>query len=1767
MKYMILLLMLFVSSCSNDKKEDCIKQSSNGNRNDYLCPKEVPDADSIIVSYISPVIEAGEERNLEVTIRNDGKFDIFDISMNAPHNCPEILEIKQECNINILLSDIKAGNKYFDLKINDITKKLNTNKKINYIVRPKLPDSVNYNLVKNDESNYTLTLFDNFDEYGNLFDGFLKIQSDAHLSLFGDIFSNVKTLDLKTDFGAQITIKNSSNSDNFFDVNFESFYDFEVNESSLTVLFLKEIPIFDSLSAEFHLDEDTEKQLLNLPRSNSDGAMYQIIQNPNNGIIKNCLIANEIFDISNCSYKPKNNFYGVDTFKYKAMSSTGNLSEVVIVTLNVSSTNDIISLTSEPKQLYALKNEQVDFILKAPINPDNKNLQYSILNSTVNGILNCSGRMCSYKSNNNYVGNDSFTYSIDDGESILIENYVVFVKDKIEKPIITINEINTSLNEDETLVVELPPVDNGIKYVLQEIGSNISVTACNTHSCLVTPKKDFFGNSYFRVKLVNEFAMNSDFSILVNLTINPINDAPKFLSDSVGKIIVTNEPTSIILDNAFDVEGDNLSIVITKMPINGILNNCSNIQNGIQCLYSNNTSLADYIEYKAIDPHGAESDVFRYYLSFSNPNAPIFLSYTKTISSENNKVINFDLESAIDFDVNDTLRYRIVTLPSKGLLSGCLNLLESESLTDLSCQYTPDIENGTFTFKYKAIDTYGSESIAVTVTLNITNPQTVFDFQVKEEVMSLNEDSILNFSFSLPSYPNGEEVIYSYDTTNLQGNINCIINNCTYTPPINYNGISYFIVKAIIGSTEKTKKIFLNVSPINDTPTFVSNTMYLEAYEDVETNLQLMKASDVDNALSDLNYILVSNPNNGYLSNCLGFLNDNSNCTYLPKNNFNGVDNFSYRAFDGISYSEIITVSINVIGINDAPAMDISSEINVTLDSGEISYIKFNRIVEFDNETYTINVVSNPNIGSIISCNMEGCSYYSNSTGNDSFVVAISDGNLISNNYQINLRVEPKKTLYFSDLYKNQISSANNFSLNFKDVFIVNDVSRKIYLINQYGTKQEIMDGLLISNESVIINEFIYFLISRDNQDLIIKMSPDGIYREYEILLQDGPFNLYNWNNKVVISSGNNIGLLNEFYYKTNDFSSINWIKNVLNQQLNEIGLFKSVHVLGSYKEHMYVKIDDYIYSLDESLKLLKISNINYSSNIFLYDKIIFAEYKNDLKISIIDVETGDSFDEILKGQVSQFSVFDFYNRNKSVLIVANGEVYRYNDRLYKTNIKSDRIDTYNNLLYYIKGSKAFVYENDLNKPAYEIQNVSNVLNIEGELYFHLINNQLVNKDNITVANFRMTDIQINKRLFIDGRPSSMAFKILNNSKDLDFFLGLNNSLSYLQGLAPHQIINSNNCQTEIVNFTININGCDNMETIISYKDVNNNVYSLNIKPKNKKGYFKTNFNIELPEYDYFFKGLKLKRINDEIFYNDELISDGFVKYRDELIIFNNKIFDLSNNNFIFSNNSVIDAIKNNNITYYLTYDMIYKLIYNGFTINLPIDLIDPKIVTNKEDVFIFGSKSIYKLFANNTIQLLYEFDDSIIINIVFIKDKAYVNLKDYLDGLPYNKILILDTEENTTTIYNGYNSTTDSSLSEFMMLSINKFFLIGTIEFSSNSEFFIYNGVTKQKLNDNFENIYNISENLIFKSLDNLEITAFNYKDQKVDDIVYIPKYSILYDYQIMATHGQIGSCEDKDSYIECAYVGDGSEDSIYINIISNLEVIDSTMFNINKE
>ena len=258
----------------------------------------------------------------------------------------------------------------------------------------------------------------------------------------------------------------------------------------------------------------------------------------------------------------------------------------------------------------------------------------------------------------------------------------------------------------------------------------------------------------------------------------------------------------------------------------------------------------------------------------------------------------------------DSLTALLFSYPSNGTLT--LN-------SDGSFTYTPNTNfNGTDSFTYKASDSRDQSNTA-TVTINVSplNDQPVANNQdvstdedaAKEITLSGSDIDSQNLNFSISKTPcRGTLSTITGKACTPNGNGSTCTAKVVYTPYANYNGSDNFTFKVNDGSLESQATVIITVNAVNDAPVAVNDFYNVDEDGVLAVSIPGVLGNDTDLENNSLTAFLVSGPSHGTLN-----FNTNGSFTYTPTPNYVGEDSFAYKASDGLSESNIATVTITVL--------------------------------------------------------------------------------------------------------------------------------------------------------------------------------------------------------------------------------------------------------------------------------------------------------------------------------------------------------------------------------------------------------------------------------------------------------------------------------------------------------------------------------------------------------------------------------------------------------------------------------------------------------------------------------------------------------------------------------------------------------------------------------------------------------------------------------------------------------------------------------------
>ncbi len=614
------------------------------------------------------------------------------------------------------------------------------------------------------------------------------------------------------------------------------------------------------------------------------------------------------------TYTPDLNYFGTDTFTYRATDPTSRHSSPTTVTITISAVNDapIAVDDSYTATEDVVLNVAVAAGLLANDSDVDSSLTAVLLAPPASGSLSIdTNGSFIYTPAANANGVVTFTYRAYDGEIYSSPATVTITITAVNDAPVAVDD-SASTDEDTPLTVTAPgvlandsDVESSITAVLLDPPATGVLNLNANGSYTYTPAANINGVVTFTYRAYDGSLYSAPAT--VTITINPVPDAPVANPDS----FTTDEDTAlVILESqliANDSDGDNdpLDVTAFTQPTHGTL--VENPTNTFTYTPSANYFGTDSFTYTIFD--GTSTDTATVTITINAVNDPPIAAADNYAATEDTP-LNVAAPGVLanDSDVEGPLTAVLLTPPATGTL--IFN-------ADGSFNYTPAANaNGVITFTYRAYDgSVYTSATTVTITIAAVNDAPV----AANDSYAATEDTPLNVA-APGVLANDSDIEGSALTAVLLGppatgtltlNANGSFN---YTPALNVNGPVTFTYRAYDGDLYSSPAtVTINIAAVNDAPVAVNDVG--STNEDVPLTIAapgvLSNDSDVD---SPITAVLLSPPATGTLN-----LNSNGGFTYTPAANANGVVTFTYRAYDGSLYSAAATVTITVNAVNDNP--------------------------------------------------------------------------------------------------------------------------------------------------------------------------------------------------------------------------------------------------------------------------------------------------------------------------------------------------------------------------------------------------------------------------------------------------------------------------------------------------------------------------------------------------------------------------------------------------------------------------------------------------------------------------------------------------------------------------------------------------------------------------------------------------------------------------------------------------------------------------------
>ncbi len=670
------------------------------------------------------------------------------------------------------------------------------------------------------------------------------------------------------------------------------------------------------------------------------------------------------------TYTPDANFNSNDSFTYDVSDGNGG-SSTATVTVTVNPVNDDPDAVDDTANTLEDTAVIID-VLANDDDIDGDTLSVTTVSTPANGavVINVDNTI-TYTPIAQFSGNDSFTYTISDGnggtDSATVTLTIQSVNDNPDA-------VDDAATTDEDTAVSITVLSNDSDIDGDTLTVDSAITPANgaivingDNTITYTPNPDYNGSDSFSYTVAD--GNGGLDTALVTITITPVNDNPDAIDDS----ITTNEDTAVIitvLTNDMDVDGDMLTVDNATNPASGSV--IVNVDETITYTPNPDYNGSDSFSYTISDGNGG-SDTALVTITMTPVNdAPDAVDDT-AVTDEDIAITVTVLANDNDVD-GDTLAVTSVTTPAFGTA-----LIVANSVV-----YTPNADyNGSDSFSYTINDGNGDTDTA-TVSIAITPvndaPVGAADGVVTPEDTAVTLDVLAN-----DNDVDGDTLTVSSTTTPANGTTAINLDETiTYTPNASFNGVDTFSYTVIDGQGgTDSALVTVTITAENDNPDALDDNATTN--EDTAVTIDVL-ANDFDIDGDTLTIDSVTQPTNGTVTN------NGTDVVYSPDANFFGADSFSYTVSDGNGGSDTATVSVTVVSVNDIPVA--GPDIVTTSEDTAVSIDVLSNDSDADGDTLSVLSVTAAANGSV-SNNGTDVTYMPNLNfnGSDSFSYTAEDGN------------------------------------------------------------------------------------------------------------------------------------------------------------------------------------------------------------------------------------------------------------------------------------------------------------------------------------------------------------------------------------------------------------------------------------------------------------------------------------------------------------------------------------------------------------------------------------------------------------------------------------------------------------------------------------------------------------------------------------------------------------------------------------------------------
>ncbi|EKO3827793.1 tandem-95 repeat protein, partial [Vibrio harveyi] len=609
-------------------------------------------------------------------------------------------------------------------------------------------------------------------------------------------------------------------------------------------------------------------------------------------------------------FTPAEDFNGEATVTY--VVTDGALTDEATVTVTVNPINDAPVAVNDTVSTDEDTAVTID-VLANDSDPENDTLTITAASvPTEQGTVAIVDGKLVFTPAENFNGNATISYTVSDGQLTDDATVAVTVNPVNDAPVAVNDTVAT--DEDTAVTIDVlandsDPENDTLTITAASVPAEQGTVTIVDGKLVFTPAENFNGDATISYT-ISDGQLTDDATVAV--TVNPVNDAPVAVNDTVA----TDEDTAVTIDvlaNDSDPENDTLTITAASVPAEQ--GTVTIVDGKLVFTPAENFNGDATISYTISDGQLTDDATVAVTVNPVN-DAPVAVN--DTVSTDEDTAVTIDVLANDSDPENDTLTITAASVPAE---QGTVTIVDGK------LEFTPaENFNGDATISYTISDGQLTEDATVAVTVNPVNdaPVAVDDTVTTDEDTAVTIDMLANDS----DPENDTLTITAASVPAEQGTVTIVDGKLVFTPAENFNGdatISYTISD---GQLTDDATVAVTVNPVNDAPVAVNDAVSTD--EDTAVTIDVL-ANDSDPENDQLTITNASVPaEQGTVTIVDGKL------VFTPAENFNGDATISYTISDG-QLTDDATVAVTVNPVNDAPvavndAVSTDEDTAVTID-------------------------------------------------------------------------------------------------------------------------------------------------------------------------------------------------------------------------------------------------------------------------------------------------------------------------------------------------------------------------------------------------------------------------------------------------------------------------------------------------------------------------------------------------------------------------------------------------------------------------------------------------------------------------------------------------------------------------------------------------------------------------------------------------------------------------------------------------------------------